>query len=51
MLRSVNPLKKVLKGLGIFFLTFCVAVTSVIGVITIAYPRQVLDFVSVAYLV
>lgn len=51
MLRSVNPLKKVLKGLGIFFLTFCVVVTSVIGVITIAYPRQVLDFVSVAYLV
>jgi carboxyl-terminal processing protease len=40
-------MKKVLKSVGVFLLAFCVLVTGVLGAVTVAYPRQVVDFFEV----
>lgn len=42
-------MKKLIKGVGSVLLAFCVFITGTLGVVTFAYPRQVVDFVEVMY--
>ena len=44
-------MKKIWRGLGIFFLACCVLVTGTVGVVAIRYPRQMVDLLTVPFLI